>query len=166
LTRNVIALATADTEFGHVPADTAKEEAKTIANDEGKAVTLRHPVTDEVLGKVKPSPKKPAKAKAPAKPKAAKPTKAKAAAKKPAAKAKPAKDSKPKAPRGMVVEILKLASRAKGVSPAELNERTKWKAAPWKWLQSPKDRLLRPLGYKLTVLTPETGGVRYQVAKR
>jgi hypothetical protein len=66
----------------------------------------------------------------------------------------------------MVVDILKLASRAKGVSPAELNERTKWKAAPWKWLQSPKDRLLRPLGYKLTVLTPETGGVRYQVAKR
>jgi nucleotide-binding universal stress UspA family protein len=65
LTRNVIALATADTEFGHVPADTAKEEAKTIANEEGKAVTLRHPVTDEVLGKVKPSPKKPAKAKAP-----------------------------------------------------------------------------------------------------
>jgi hypothetical protein len=94
LTRNVIALATADTEFGHVPADTAKEEAKTIANEEGKAVTLRDPVTDEVLGKVKPSAKKPAKAKAPAKPKAtAKPAKAKPAAKKPAAKAKPAKDS-------------------------------------------------------------------------
>jgi nucleotide-binding universal stress UspA family protein len=130
LTRNVVALATIDHDFGHVPADTAKEEAKTIANEEGKPVTLRDPVTDEVLGKVKPTAKKPAKAKASAKPKAA----AKAAAKKSAAKAKPAKESKPKSPRGMVVEILKLASRAKGVSPAELNELTKWKGAPWKWL--------------------------------
>ncbi len=34
----------------------------------------------------------------------------------------------------MVVEILKLASRAKGASPAELNALTKWKGAPWKWL--------------------------------
>jgi hypothetical protein len=169
LTRNVIALATADTEFGHVPADTAKEEAKTIANEERKAVTLRDPVTDEVLGKVKPSAKKPAKAKAPSKPKAtAKPAKAKAAAKKPAAKAKPAKESKPKSPRGMVVEILKLASRAKGVSPAELNELTKWKGAPWKWLfaNPKKTGYCDRWGYKLTVLTPETGGVRYQVAKR
>ena len=50
LTRKaVIALATADTDFGHVRADKAKAEAKDIANEEGKPVTLRDPVTDEVI---------------------------------------------------------------------------------------------------------------------
>jgi hypothetical protein len=40
LKRNIIiALATADTDFGHVPAEMAKAEAMIIANEEGKAVT-------------------------------------------------------------------------------------------------------------------------------
>lgn len=66
----------------------------------------------------------------------------------------------------MVVEILKLASRPSGVSPAELNQLTTWKGAPWKWLFSnPKgtgycDRW----GYAFTVLKTEDG-VRYHVAK-
>jgi hypothetical protein len=51
------------------------------------------------------------------------------AAKKTARAAKPAAGRKL---RGMVVPILKLASRPKGVSPAELNALTKWKGAPWK----------------------------------
>jgi hypothetical protein len=70
----------------------------------------------------------------------------------------------------MVVEILKLASGAKGVSPAELNELTKWKGAPWKWLFSnPKgtgycDRW----GYKFKVLHDEDDdrSVPYQVTKK
>jgi hypothetical protein len=68
----------------------------------------------------------------------------------------------------MVVEILKLASRAKGVSPAELNELIKWKGAPWKWLfaKPKKTGYSDRWGYKLTVLNPENGGVRYQVVKR
>jgi hypothetical protein len=56
LKRNIIiALATADTDFGHVPAEMAKAEAMIIANEEGKAVTLRDPVTDEVLATIKPT---------------------------------------------------------------------------------------------------------------
>jgi hypothetical protein len=199
-----VLLTVGDTDAGEVPANKAKAEAQALANEEGKVVTLRNPVTDKVLGKVKPT-KAPkggsgkakgavkAKGVTKAAPKAKKPTDkaAKQAARRAsneaaikaadAAKAlngkspksKTTKAATPKAPkakepRGMVVEILKLASRPhKGVSPAELNELTKWKGAPWKWLFSnPKgtgycDRW----GYKLTVIQG-TEGVRYLVTKR
>jgi hypothetical protein len=169
---NTVTLATDDTEFGQVPANKAKAEAQALANEQGKQITLRDPVTDKVLGKAKPAKKAAAKAKAkPAKKAAAKtkPAKAKAAAKlaKAKAAAKPAKPTEAKAPRGMVVEILKLASRAKGVSPAELNELTKWKGAPWKWLfaNPKKSGYCDRWGYKLTVLSTDDG-VRYQVVKK
>jgi hypothetical protein len=162
-----IALATIDNDFGHVPAETAKAEAQTLANEEGKTVTLRDPVTDKVLGKATPTKAK----KAPGKPAG----KGKGAAKvKKAAKAKPAKNAangqpKPtkKAPRGMVVEILKLASRPKGVSPAELNNLTNWTGAPWKWLFSnpKKTGYCDRWGYKFTVVKTDDG-VRYQAVKR
>jgi hypothetical protein len=171
---NTVTLATDDTEFGQVPANKAKAEAQALANEQGKPVTMRDPLTDKVLGKAKPAKKAPA-AKAKAKPAKKAPAK-KAAAKAKAAKApkaaKPAKSAEPKspktkAPRGMVVEILKLASRPKGVSPAELNELTKWKGAPWKWLFSnPKNNgYCDRWGYKLTVLSADDG-VRYQVVKK
>jgi hypothetical protein len=51
----VIALVSESTDFGHVPADTARAEAQALANEQGKPVTLRDPVTDEVLGKVEPT---------------------------------------------------------------------------------------------------------------
>jgi hypothetical protein len=52
---NSVVLATEDTEFGQVPAAKAKAEAQALANKEGKVVTLRDPITDRVLGKVKPA---------------------------------------------------------------------------------------------------------------
>jgi len=112
------------------------------------------------------------KAKPEAAPKAvmAKPEAPKAAA----PKAKPAKpesgkaneQAKPKAPKGRVAEILKLASRPKGASPAELNELTSWKGAPWKWLlQNPKQNgYCDRWGYRLAVLQTDQG-VRYHVTK-
>lgn len=36
----------------------------------------------------------------------------------------------------MTETLIKLAQRAKGVTPAELNETSQWKGAPWKWLFS------------------------------
>jgi hypothetical protein len=72
-----------------------------------------------------------------------------------------------KAPKGMV--ILKLASRAKGVTPAELNKLTEWKGAPWKWLFSNAkgtsycDRW----GYKVKVLADKDDPPKaYQVVKK
>ena len=47
-------IANRDTDLGHVPAD-QKAEARVIANEEGKPVTLHDPVTDEVLGTVRPT---------------------------------------------------------------------------------------------------------------
>jgi hypothetical protein len=76
-------------------------------------------------------------------------------------KGKPAKNAAPvaktKAPRGMVVNILKHASRPKGVTPDELNTLTKWKGAPWKWLFSnpKKNGYCDRWYYKLTVLNPD-----------
>jgi hypothetical protein len=96
-------------------------------------------------------------------------SKTKAAAKRaPAKRAKVAKATPRNGePRGRVVEILKLASRAKGVSPAELNELTEWKGAPWKWLFSnwQKTGYCDRHGYKFKVLNTDDG-VRYQVAKK
>jgi hypothetical protein len=164
-----VMLANQDTDFGLVPAKKAKARALALANEEGIAITLRDPISDKVIATVKP---KAAKAKAAAKP-AAKPAakhadkRAKPAkAKQPAAKAKRAADAA-KQPRGMVVEILKLASRTKGVSPAELNELTTWKGAPWKWLFSnpKKNGYCDRWGYKFEAVNGDEG-VRYFVIKR
>jgi hypothetical protein len=167
---NTVTLATADTEFGQVPANKAEAEAQTLANEEGKTVTVRDTVTDEVLAKVKPAKKAKAAPKAAPKAKKAAPKKAAPKAKKAAGKTVAKADGKApktKAPRGMVVEILKLASRAKGVSPAELNELTQWKGAPWKWLFSnPKNNgYCDRWGYKFKVESTDDG-VRYHVEKK
>jgi len=74
-----------------------------------------------------------------------------------------------KGPRGMVVEILKLASRANGVAPHELNELTKWKGAPWRWLFSnpKKTGYCDRWGYKFTVLTEDDAcAVPYNVVRK
>ena len=69
-------------------------------------------------------------------------------------------------PSGMVVEILKLSSRAKGVTPAELNEKTQWKGAPWKWLfQNPKKNgYCDRWGYSFEVIRDDAG-THYKTAK-
>jgi hypothetical protein len=93
---------------------------------------------------------------------------------KPVKKAKAAKSAKPKAtrgdgPSGRVAEILKLASRAQGVSREELNKLTKWKGAPWRWLFSNprKNGYADRWGYRLRVEEGKAGEARYCVtAKR
>lgn len=54
-TTTMIALATADIDYGHVAADRAEAEAQGLANEEGKPVTLRDPITDQVLATIKPA---------------------------------------------------------------------------------------------------------------
>jgi hypothetical protein len=160
-----VLLACKDHDFGEVPAHKAKAEAKKLAKEGGKVIYLRDPVTDKVLGSVQPparkAPGKTARA-AEAKPAAKAAPKAKKAA-----GAKPKAEGQAKGPRGMVVEILKLASRPNGVSPGELNKLTTWKGAPWKWLFSnPKGNgYYDRWGYSFAVLKTDDG-VRYQVVKR
>jgi hypothetical protein len=139
-------------------------------NDVVTPATEPTPVTEPKAKKAKPAKQaKPAKAKAEPKAKPAKQAKpngkqAKPAKAKAKAKAEP-KATRGKGPSGMVEAILKLASRAKGVTPAELNELTKWKGAPWKWLfKNPKgtgycDRW----GYSFEVVHED--GAHYKVAK-
>src|SRR5579862_759300 len=76
-------------------------------------------------------------------------------------------DAKPKQPKGMVVEILKLSSRENGVSPAQLNELTKWKGAPWKWLFSnpKKTGYCDRWGYTFKVVD-FNGETRYKTEKK
>jgi hypothetical protein len=76
-----------------------------------------------------------------------------------AAKAKSAKSktSKPKGdgqPEGKSAECIRLALRKNGVTPAELNEFTGWKLAPWRWLYSnpKKTGWADRFGYKLEVI--------------
>jgi hypothetical protein len=98
-----------------------------------------------------------AKAPAPSKPKAAKVAKAsKTGGKKTAT-----------GPSGKAAECLALAARKGGVSPAELNELTKWKGAPWKWLfENPKGNgWCQRWGYSLEVLKGDDGVTRYKVTK-
>jgi hypothetical protein len=45
-TRNVVVIANRDTDLGLLPADQARAEARVIANEEGKPLTLRDPVTE------------------------------------------------------------------------------------------------------------------------
>lgn len=149
-----VLLATAGKDLGLVPSTDATARAKEHANETGKAVTVRHPVTDKVIRTV--NPKKATKTVKPAK---------KAKAKKTAkVSAKPKAERKPK---GMVVKILALASRPNGVSPAELNKVTEWKGAPWKWLFSnpKKNGYCDRWGYKFKVADHE-GETRYCVTKR
>lgn len=114
--------------------------------------------------------KKAAPAKAAANKSAAKPAKKAAAT----SARTPVKDKAERKPSGKVVDILKLASRENGVSPAELNKLTEWTGAPWKWLfQNPKktgycDRW----GYKFEVfeIEPKDGKgraeTRYKTTKK
>lgn len=124
----MVALATEDDDLGQVAAADAKDIALEQANELGCTVYLRDPVSDTVIDKVTPDNAPKAKAKA-IREKTAK------AAKQAKAKKAPA-EKNDAAPSGMVAEIIKLACRAKGVTPAELNELTNWKGAPWKWLMS------------------------------
>jgi hypothetical protein len=167
-----VSLSTEDRDLGIVEKSEAKASAQRFADKEGETVTMRDPTSDKVLGKVKPTTKgKAAKTtKAAAKPtrkakgavKAAKGTKA-------AETAKPTNGA-PKQPRGMVVEILKLAHRTKGVSPTELNELTKWKGAPWKWLFSnpKKNGYADRFGYKFWITADDENAraVRYHVERK
>jgi hypothetical protein len=111
-------------------------------------------------GASKKTPPKPTKSAKPAK--TAKPGKKKAKA------TKQKKATRGDGPRGMVVDILKLASRSNGVSREELNTLTKWSGAPWKWLfKNPKgtgycDRW----GYTLRIAEGKDGETRYCVTKR
>jgi hypothetical protein len=96
-----------------------------------------------------------------------------AAAKKPAKPTKSgiARSSKANTgtgPQGMVAEILKAASRVKGASRAELNDLTKWKGAPWKWLfKNPKKNgYCDRHGYKFEILEGKDGETRYKVEKK
>lgn len=94
---------------------------------------------------------------------------AKKATAKSASKAKAnGKDKAPKSPKGMVVEILKLASRTNGASREELNNLTEWKGAPWKWLfKNPKNNgYCDRWGYKLAILEGKNGETRYKVEKK
>jgi hypothetical protein len=68
-----VLLACEDHDFGEAAADRAQAEAKALANEEGKPVYMRDPLTDKVLRVIKPAKKTAAKAvpKAPAKSKPA-----------------------------------------------------------------------------------------------
>jgi hypothetical protein len=154
-----------------VPGTKAVAAAKKEANETGKPVTIRNPVTDKVLTTVKPEAPKRTKQQAAANLKAAKAASAKAkkektmaktatakkkpAAKKATAKKATAKVAKPKSdkPVGMTGELVKLALREKGVTPAQLNEHSEWKGAPWKWFFSnpKKTGVADRFGYKLRV---------------
>lgn len=69
-TEKTVLLACDDHDFGEVPADKAKVEAEALAKEEGKVIYLRDPVTDKVLGSIKPPAKKTAAKAAPNAPKA------------------------------------------------------------------------------------------------
>ncbi|UGY13755.1 hypothetical protein HAP48_0035065 [Bradyrhizobium septentrionale] len=132
-----------------VPGTQARDAAEKEAKSTGKPVTIRHAVTDKVLATVKP-PKPTVTKKAVAK-KKTKPAKKKATAA-PVKKAAATKRDSDK-PSGMTAELVKLALRASGVTPAHLNERSKWKGAPWKWFFSnpKKTGVADRFGYKLKV---------------
>jgi hypothetical protein len=52
---DAVMLATVNNDFGLVPAETAQREAQSLADEEGQVVYLRHPETDQVLGKATPA---------------------------------------------------------------------------------------------------------------
>ncbi|MET3996017.1 hypothetical protein ABID65_007689 [Bradyrhizobium sp. S3.9.2] len=133
-----------------VPGTEARAAADKEAKATGKPVTIRHAVTDKVLATVKPPKAKVVKkAAAKKKTKPAKKATAAPAKKKKAAATKRDSDN----PSGMTAELVKLALRASGVTPAQLNEHSKWKGAPWKWFFSnpKKTGVADRFGYKLKV---------------
>jgi hypothetical protein len=142
-----------------VPGTEARAKADKEAKKTGKPVTIRHAVTDKVLATVKPE--KRTKQQAAANLKAAKaakqkakPVKAKQAVSKTAVAKKPAATKRNSdKPSGMTAELVKLACRASGVTPAQLNEHSKWKGAPWKWFFSnpKKTGVADRFGFKLKV---------------
>lgn len=118
----------------------------------------------ETTVKTKTAKKAPAKSKAKSKTVARR--KVASAAARPAKKQATATKPLNKEPRGMVVTILKLSSRANGVTPAELNNATQWTGAPWKWLFSnpKKTGYADRWGYTFEVVT-ENGETRYKTTK-
>lgn len=134
----------------------AKTTAKAPASAEPMEETVKTSTARKPAAKAKPAARTSdrRKPKAKAKASAARPTKA-------------AKEVKVKQPRGMGIEILKLASRAKGVSPSELRELTKWKGVPWKWTFSnpKKTGYCDRFGYTFEVLDVD-GETRYKVTKK
>ena len=127
-----VMLATEDGDLGLVNKNVAQDRAQAEADAQNVTVYLRDPLTDEVVGTVKPTP-------------AMRPSKSSKIDKMielapPSAETNGAKRGRKAAgPSGMVAKIIELATRPEGVTRAELNETTNWKGAPWKWLfQNPK----------------------------
>ena len=117
-----------------------------LANKYGVPVSLNDTATGAALTEMRPLVKGA---------KAAKAVKAEKAPK--AAKAAGTKVREPRAakaaPSGMRLQIIEACCRKGGATPAYLNDMTKWKKAPWKWLMSnPKGTgLCDRYGYTLTV---------------
>lgn len=118
----------------YVGADYATALAAKVAKLVGNPVTVHHATSGTQLQVVQPGQAAPAKA-----------------AKAPKGERQPR--AAKTAPDGMYARIVALCSRDEGATPAELNEMTKWKGAPWKWLLSnPKGTgLADRYGYELIV---------------
>lgn len=71
-------------------------------------------------------------------------------------------------PRGMAIEIGKLASRPSGASRAELIKLTGWKQQAWKWYfhNSHGNGFCQKFGYKLSVIEGKDGESRYRISKK
>jgi len=83
--------------------------------------------------------------------------------------AKVTKTAKPvAAPRGMAIDIGKLASRPNGASRAELIKLTGWKQQAWKWyfVNSNDNGFCQKFGYKLDVIEGKDGETRYRISKK
>ena len=187
----MVILASEDADFGLVPAEGAEARAQELANEHGFAVMGRDPVSDDLLFTCEPvapeAPKAPKAKGAPrgrnmvrdgkrvadGKPvspkaeKAPKARKARKAAKAPKAPKAPAEKGD-KAPKGMVVQILTLAGRVEGVTPAELNALTNWKGAPWRWLFSnwQGTGYCDRWGYNLEIIKGEGRKVSYRISRK
>ena len=164
------------------PATTAKPASEHSSGKAAKPSQEAKPATTPVPAVAKKSdpPPKPATGGKPRKDEVMRTTatKTKPAAKRAAPKAKTTERRKAKsdnarkpvekAPRGNVVEILKLASRPNGVSRAELIALTKWEGAPWKWLfkNSKGTGYCDRWGYSLQVIEGKEGETRYHVKKK
>jgi hypothetical protein len=54
-TKAMIALASENTDYGHVPAALARAAARALADQEGKAISLRDVITDELIVIIEPT---------------------------------------------------------------------------------------------------------------